>query len=424
MTDKIRVLIVDDLPETRENVRKLLQFELDMEVVGQAGNGSQAIEAARQHSPDVILMDINMPGVDGISASQGVLKINPATQIIIMSVQSEADYIRKAMLAGARDFLMKPFSGDELTSAIRRVYDSRPAIAAAPAVDTRSSEGSGSQTGDDQSVEGKILAFYSPKGGSGCTTLATNVAVGLALKGHRVALVDASYQFGDVAVMLGLRPTTTIVDLVDRLADLDAEMINSVLTRHDTGLEVLLSPPRPEMAEMVTTDHVELILQQLSRMFDFVVVDTPSALNDQCIMALEMSHRIVLISQQNLAALANIRRFFELMKQIEFDFKKILLIVNRANDRFGISIRDIGDAMKRPVMASIALDEFAATQAADQGVPIVAGTNRSSPLVSSLNQLTENLEQIMLRNGGSLEGVVTATDQQNQKGFLGRLLGR
>lgn len=424
MTDKIRVLIVDDLPETRENVRKLLQFELDMEVVGQAGNGSQAIEAARQHAPDVILMDINMPGVDGISASQGVLKINPATQIIIMSVQSEADYIRKAMLAGARDFLMKPFSGDELTSAIRRVYDSRPAIAAAPVADTRASESGGSQAGDEHSVEGKILAFYSPKGGSGCTTLATNVAVGLALKGHRVALVDASYQFGDIAVMLGLRPTTTIVDLVDRLADLDAEMINSVLTRHETGLEVLLSPPRPEMAEMVTTDHVELILAQLSRMFDFVVVDTPSALNDQCIMALEMSHRIVLVSQQNLATLANIRRFFELMKQIEFDFKKILLIVNRANDRFGISIRDIGDAMKRPVMASIALDEFGATQAADQGIPIVAGTSRNSPLVSSLNQLTENLEQIMLRNGGSLEGVPTATDQQNQKGFLGRLLGR
>ncbi|MFK7804276.1 MAG: CpaE family protein [Anaerolineae bacterium] len=424
MTDKIRVLIVDDLPETRENVRKLLQFELDMEVVGQAGNGSQAIEVARQHTPDVILMDINMPGVDGITASQGVLKINPATQIIIMSVQSEADYIRKAMLAGARDFLMKPFSGDELTSAIRRVYDSRPAIAA-PVVDARTKDsGSGSQVGDEHAVEGKILAFYSPKGGSGCTTLSTNVAVGLALKGHRVALVDASYQFGDIAVMLGLRPTTTIVDLVDRLADLDAEMINSVLTRHETGLEVLLSPPRPEMAEMVTTEHVELILQQLSQMFDFVVVDTPSALNDQCIMALEMSHRIVLIAQQNLAALANIRRFFELMKQIEFDFKKILLIVNRANDRFGISIRDIGDAMKRPVMASIALDEFAATQAADQGVPILAGKNRNSPLVSSLNQLTENLEQIMLRNGGSLEGIPAADGQQGQKGFFGRLLGR
>ena len=95
-------------------------------------------------------------------------------------------------------------------------------------------------------------------------------------------------------------------------------------------------------------------------MFDFVIVDTPSALGDQCIISLEMSHRIILVAQQNLATLANIRRFFELMKQIGFDFKKILLIVNRANERFGISIRDIGDAMKRSVMASIFLDEFAA----------------------------------------------------------------
>lgn len=419
MTDKIRVLIVDDLPETRENVRKLLQFELDMEVVGQAANGAQAIEVARQHIPDVILMDINMPGVDGLSASRGILKINPETQIIIMSVQSEADYIRKAMMAGARDFLMKPFSGDELTSAIRRVYDSRPHVA--PVIEQRSRGAGDAQSGDEGSVEGKILAFYSPKGGSGCTTLSTNVAVGLAQKGHRVALVDASFQFGDIAVTLGLRPTTTIVDLVDRMADLDAEMINSVLARHETGLEVLLSPPRPEMAEMITADHIEKILKQLSQMFDFVIVDTPSALGDQCIMSLEMSHRIILIAQQNLATLANIRRFFDLMKQIDLDFKKILLVVNRTNDRFGISIRDIGDAMKRPVTASIVLDEFAAIQAADQGVPILAGKNRKSPLVASLNQLTENLEQLFLRNDNA---VPNASVKQTQQGLFGRLLGR
>ncbi len=132
MSDKIRVLIVDDLPETRENVRKLLQFESDIEVIAQAGNGEQAVELARQHRPDIILMDINMPGLDGIRASQSIVQHVPSTQIIIMSVQSEADYLRRAMLAGARDFLMKPFSGDELVSAIRRVNTMRPAQREAP----------------------------------------------------------------------------------------------------------------------------------------------------------------------------------------------------------------------------------------------------------------------------------------------------
>lgn len=133
MSEKIRVLIVDDLPETRENVRKLLQFESDIEVIAQAGTGDQAVELAKQHKPDIILMDINMPGLDGISASQAITQSVPSAQIIIMSVQSEADYLRRAMLAGARDFLMKPFSGDELVSAVRRVYQMRPVVVA-PAV--------------------------------------------------------------------------------------------------------------------------------------------------------------------------------------------------------------------------------------------------------------------------------------------------
>ena len=421
MSEKIRVLIVDDLPETRENVRKLLQFELDMEVVGQAGNGSQAIEAARQHTPDVILMDINMPGVDGISASQSVIKVVPTAQIIIMSVQSEADYIRKAMLAGARDFLMKPFSGDELTSAIRRVYDSRPAVAAvaAPVVVESSGDGAG---GDGGSTGGQIVSFFSPKGGSGCTTLATNVAIGLAQRGHKVVLVDGSFQFGDIAVLLGLRPQRTIIDLADTMDDIDAEMINSVLNRHETGLEVLLAPPRPEMAEMVTVDVYEAILKQLAQMFDFVVVDTPSALADPCLLALEMSHKIVLVSQQSLATLANIRRFFELMKQIGFDFQKILIVVNRAHDRFGISVADIGDAMKRPVLASVALDEFAVAQAADQGVPLLAGNSRNSAVISSLQELTKQLEQILLKKGAVAESDAGAGQQQ--KGFLGRIFNR
>jgi pilus assembly protein CpaE len=126
MAENIRVLIVDDLPETRENVRKLLQFESDVEVIGQAGTGEEAVQMAQEYQPDIILMDINMPGIDGIGASQKISELVPRSQIIIMSVQSDSDYLRRAMLAGARDFLTKPFGGDELITAIRRVHEKRP----------------------------------------------------------------------------------------------------------------------------------------------------------------------------------------------------------------------------------------------------------------------------------------------------------
>lgn len=117
----IRVLIVDDFPETQENVRKLLQFESDVEVIGKVGTGEEAIKMAQEYIPDIIMMDINMPNIDGITASREISKLVPHSQIIIMSVQSDADYLRRAMLAGARDYLTKPFGGDELVASIRRV---------------------------------------------------------------------------------------------------------------------------------------------------------------------------------------------------------------------------------------------------------------------------------------------------------------
>ena len=138
MADQIRVLIVDDIPETRDHLSKLLGFEADIDVVGSAASGREAIEMASKLTPDVVLMDINMPDMDGISATERLSAEVPSAAVVMMSVQGEADYLRRSMLAGAREFLVKPFSSDELTSSIRQVYTreqeklSRAAIAAPP----------------------------------------------------------------------------------------------------------------------------------------------------------------------------------------------------------------------------------------------------------------------------------------------------
>ena len=114
MSDKIGVVIVDDIPETREHLSKLLSFENDIEVVGMASNGMEALELAARLRPDVVLMDINMPGMDGIATTEQLSATVPTAAIVMMSVQGEADYLRRSMLAGAREFLVKPFSSDEL----------------------------------------------------------------------------------------------------------------------------------------------------------------------------------------------------------------------------------------------------------------------------------------------------------------------
>ena len=122
------VLIVDDQEETRKNVARLLQFENDITVVGTARTGAEAIKQTIALDPDVVLMDINMPDMDGIEATELIQEQAPVSQIVILSVQGDTNYMRRAMLAGARDFITKPPKSDELVTVIRRAGAKAKAI--------------------------------------------------------------------------------------------------------------------------------------------------------------------------------------------------------------------------------------------------------------------------------------------------------
>src|SRR5690242_1424543 len=106
---KIRLLIAEDSQGTRHNLINLLAFEKDIEVVGSVGRANQAIEMARQLYPDVVLMDINLPDRDGLGATAEILDISPIISVVIMSVQDEESYKRRALQAGAFAFVVKPF---------------------------------------------------------------------------------------------------------------------------------------------------------------------------------------------------------------------------------------------------------------------------------------------------------------------------
>lgn len=430
MSDKIRVLIVDDLPETRENVRKLLQFEPDIEVIGQAGTGEEAIEMAQEHQPDIILMDINMPGVDGIGASQTISELVPHAQIVIMSVQSDSDYLRRAMLAGARDFLTKPFGGDELVTAIRRVHEKRPSSSTGPLPKTP--RGGTAVAEPTASVkEGKIITVFSPKGGSGCTTIAVNLAVALAKQGHRTILVDVSLQFGDVAVMMNMKPITNIIDVVERMNELDAELIESVVQVHKSGAHVLLAPPRPEMADVVTEDKVKRLIEVLRDVYDFIIFDTSSNLDDVTLALLDTADRIMLITQQSLPTLKNASRFFDLSQSLNYDSDKVWLLVNRATNKSGIAVKDISRILKRPIVMSIPGADTVANAAADQGVPLLSTAGRKQPIGAALTQLAEHVIQELEEEDAATSGTDSdngdkpsqAKTAEKSGGFLSRLFG-
>lgn len=408
---KIRVLIVDDIPETRENLRKLLFFESDIEVVGAANSGEEGITMSGELKPDIVLMDINMPGVDGITASEAITQQVPFTQIIMMSVQGEADYLRRSMLAGAREFLIKPFSSDELISSIRRVYElGASRRVAMPATAPPSS------TLEERPPEelGKVIAVFSPKGGVGCSTLAINLAIALhRAEGKPVALVDGSLQFGDVAVLLNLQANRSLADLAPHIDELDQDLLNHVLLEHESGIRAVLAPPRPEMADLIAPGVLNTILDELRNLYAYIVVDTPNTLADATLTVLDTADRVVLITTPDIPSIKNAKLFFEVTEALEYPLDKTILILNKADRNANIRAEDIQTSIKHPVAAQVPLDERTATTAANQGVPFMISAH-STPLARAVMGLGLHVIDTLVEKADAGEA---ATD----KAALGRL---
>jgi len=119
--EKLRVLIADDIQETRRNTRLMLSMIDNVEVVAIASNGLQAVEMTQEQRPDIVVLDINMPEMNGLDAFKQIKQIQPGTGCIIISAQKESDILQEAMSLGIRDYLFKPFTVDQLEQAIDTV---------------------------------------------------------------------------------------------------------------------------------------------------------------------------------------------------------------------------------------------------------------------------------------------------------------
>ncbi|MHB1406458.1 MAG: response regulator [Desulfitobacteriaceae bacterium] len=380
---KISVLIVDDISETRESIRRLLQFESDIKVIGEAGSGSEAIRLAEELHPDIVLMDINMPEMDGIRATELLTLRVPASAVIIMSVQGEQAYLRRAMMAGAREYIIKPFTSDELAGAIAKVHEieerKRQALgasaqAAAPVSQPRS---------------GRVLSFFSTKGGVGKTTLAVNLAVSLAATGKwRVLLVDLNLQFGDVAVFLNLTPKRTIADIT-QASSLNYAEIQSCLLTHSSGLQVLTAPTRPEYAELVSAEHIDKILTEVKPHFDFIICDNISRFEDISLVSFDAAEQIWLVVSTDIPTLKNTKLSLEVLDGLHHS-DKVRLILNRSGKEMGLDMQDVEKALNFRVSYEIPSDGRNLVAAVNQGVPFVSG-HPGSKAAEGIRKMVEEL---------------------------------
>jgi pilus assembly protein CpaE len=426
-TGKIKLLIVDDITETRENLRKLLYFETDIEIVGTAANGRDAIEQAKILRPDIILMDINMPDMDGITTSQEIGKVSPMSQVIMMSVQSEADYLRRSMLAGAVDFLTKPFSSEELTTSIHRVYEmgvSRRVSTPSPVASEPGTPTSSVHRKLRPLRGGKLLLVYSPKGGTGCSMVATNLAVALAkLTNQKVVLVDTSLQFGDVGVLLNLPGNPNVADATSKIDSLDMELMAAILSPHPSGIQALPAPSSPEMAEAVTAEELKATLSFLRAHYDYVVVDTWSYLDDTVLAAMDLADRLLLVVTPEIPSIKSAKQFFEVAEALTFTDDRIDLVLNKVIPRDGIRPEQLESSIRHEIRCQIPFDAKTVRQACNQGQPFVFAepNNPLTEVVLDLARQELALLDPQPEPDAEEKPTPSPVGQKKQTGLFGRL---
>ncbi|MFA5881101.1 MAG: response regulator [Eubacteriales bacterium] len=402
----IKILIVDDITETRENIKRLLYFEKDMMIVGEAADGQEAVNQTEKLSPDILLMDINMPVMDGITATETISLKYPKAAIIIMSVQGEQEYLKKAMVAGAREYMVKPFSTDELVNTIRKVYDfeqKRRVQLAEPSMVR------------DMQRDPQLIAVFSTKGGVGKTTIATNLAVGLAKETRKkVVIVDLDLQFGDVAVMLNVIPKRTITELIQDINQMEPELLESYLVTHPTGVKVLPCPTRPEYAELITGSHVEKILSILKQRYDYIVIDTPPFFHETTLTALDLCHQILLIVATDLPTIKNVKLGLEVLDSLHLK-GKVKLVLNRSSSDIGIRCEDMEESLGLKVAARVPSDGRTVITSVNKGTPFIV-TDPGTKISESIEELAR---MVML-------GEARPHDEakvEGKRGLFGRLFG-
>jgi pilus assembly protein CpaE len=352
-----KILVVDDDP----NVQRLLQYTLKQEgyEVVTAADGAEGFRLWGAENPALILLDVMLPKLDGYQVATKIRQEEGSTghvPIIMLTAEREVEQKVRGLRAGADDYLIKPFHPAELLARIKSLlarFAPRDALVGRPPL-------------------GRVFAVYGAKGGVGTTTIAINTAIALHRElGRKVCLVDGNLQFGDHRVFLDLGlDRKSIVDVVTATS-IDQDLVRQVLVKHDSGIDLLLAPPSPETAELVTQEHMPVILDILRSLYDYIIVDIDKRLDDVNLGIIETSELVFVVMTADLSCLKNVRLVLETIGHLGYEKTKVQLVLNRSNAFTGINVKNAEGALKRPIDHQIVNEYRGAISALNSGAPFM-----------------------------------------------------
>ncbi len=367
MAEQIRLLVIEDVPQVAMHMRSLLQAQAQIKMLDVVTSGELALPAVSELRPDVLIVDALLQGrVSGMQVAEQVRRADSGVSIIILTVPQNP--VAEDPAAGIDAVLKMPFSGFDLTTMVRKVH-----------------EQSNVTGGHNPSM---MVSLFSPKGGVGRTTLAYNLAVALGVD-HRVCLIDGSLQFSDLRGLLRAPATApSIVNLpTDRIRDAD---LADVVWKDPSGIEVLLAPPRIEMAEMVTVRDIEKALSIIRQVYEVIVIDTRATLSDDVLAFLDASDLILEVLAYDSMAIRALAMADEAFAAIGYPPAKLATVLNRSDSTGGFSKADVEEALNRKIDYEIVSDGRLVISANNEGVPFVLASP-DAPISQGIRHMAESL---------------------------------
>jgi pilus assembly protein CpaE len=362
--DAIRLLIVEDVPQVAQYIRNLLSSQSAVKLLDVVTDGTKAIRQIEQQRPDLVIVDALLQGrIKGLALVEQIRKEGFGIPVVVLTVPQQP--VSEAADKGIHGVLSMPFTGYGLLNKINSVHRSF-------------------HVASDEST-GRLVAIFAPKGGVGKTTIAFNLAVSIAQLDTRCVLIDGSLQFGDLRGLLKVPvDAPSLLDLpTDRIQESD---LRDVLWRDPSGIDILLAPPRIEMAEMVTTRDLEKALSLLRRVYQVIVVDMPAALSDLSLAFLDSADTIIEIVTYESTTLRNTLAIAETFRAIGYASDKVQYLINRADSPGGMSPDDLRRTLGKAPTHSVVSDGMLVVQSNNEGVPFVLA-NPAAPISQDLARI-------------------------------------
>jgi pilus assembly protein CpaE len=308
--------------------------------------------------PDVLVWQLPHDA-EGLPADVLAALADPAAPgVVALADRHPVRWFQEALRLGVDDVLCLPQTPQSLGMAAAKARAARSRRM--PAADA-----------DRPGHGAHVFTVFSTKGGSGRTAIATNLAACFAQAGLRTLLVDLDLHSGDDALVLGLAPRMTVLDLVTARAAIDAAGLARAVTRHVSGADVLAAPARPEEETLVAVDRLAAVLEVARARYEAVVIDSAASFSEATLMALDHTDTLILVGAPDVPAVRSVRIALETLDLLELDLPDVRILMNRAGADVGLDCDDVEQILRR---------EIAYTVPSDRSVPV--SINRGRPVTS------------------------------------------